>query len=183
MSRKTGGEGAGAARKPINRRDFMNGVAITVGASLCPVHGAMAQSSGPDPSPIDPLLARGSTQGDPRYYPPALEGTRGSHPGSFETAHEVRDEKRWRDFRDVVDTGEHYDLVVVGGGISGLSAAYFFRQQNPNGKVLVLDNHDDFGGHAKRNEFNTRIITNPRINPTTHSHREMAVTIRPPSKG
>ena len=155
MSRKTGGKDTGAASKPINRRDFMNGVAITVGASLCPVHGAMAQSSGPDPSPIDPLLARGITQGDPRYYPPALEGMRGSHPGSFETAHEVRDEKRWRDFRAVVDTGQHYDLVVVGGGISGLSAAYFFRQQNPNGKALVLDNHDDFGGHAKRNEFQT----------------------------
>jgi spermidine dehydrogenase len=55
---------------------------------------------------------------------------------------------------DVVDTGERYDLVVVGGGISGLAAAYFFRKKAGNSaKILILDNHDDFGGHAKRNEF------------------------------
>src|SRR5262249_25432372 len=52
------------------------------------------------------------------------------------------------------DTGEVYDLVVVGGGISGLSAAHFFRKAaGPKAKILILDNHDDFGGHAKRNEF------------------------------
>lgn len=52
------------------------------------------------------------------------------------------------------DTGETYDLVVVGGGISGLSAAYFYRQAaGRDARILVLDNHDDFGGHAKRNEF------------------------------
>src|SRR5206468_9264988 len=53
-----------------------------------------------------------------------------------------------------VDTGESYDLVVVGGGISGLAAAYFYRQRtSPSARILILDNHDDFGGHAKRNEF------------------------------
>ena len=52
------------------------------------------------------------------------------------------------------DTGEAYDLVVVGGGISGLSAAYFYRQSmGDDARILILDNHDDFGGHAKRNEF------------------------------
>src|SRR5581483_10899419 len=54
------------------------------------------------------------------------------------------------------DTGESYDLIVVGGGISGLAAAYYFRKiAGPKARVLVLDNHDDFGGHAKRNEFRT----------------------------
>ena len=49
---------------------------------------------------------------------------------------------------------EHYDLVVVGAGMSGLAAAYYYRQQvGPNARILILDNHDDFGGHAKRNEF------------------------------
>ena len=48
---------------------------------------------------------------------------------------------------------EEYDLIVVGGGISGLSAAYFFQKEHgKDTKVLILDNHDDFGGHARRNE-------------------------------
>ncbi len=53
-----------------------------------------------------------------------------------------------------MDTGETYDLVIVGGGISGLAAAHFFRKTTgPKAKILILENHDDFGGHAKRNEF------------------------------
>ena len=76
---------------------------------------------------------------------------RGSHPGSFEVAHQLRDGITWS---DAADTRESYDLVVVGGGLSGLSAAYFFlTSAGPGARVLVLDNHDDFGGHAKRNEF------------------------------
>jgi spermidine dehydrogenase len=75
----------------------------------------------------------------------------GSHPGSFEAAHGLRDGKRWSD-ATLVD--EPYDLIVVGGGISGLAAAYFYRKATgPEAKILILDNHDDFGGHAKRNEF------------------------------
>ena len=46
-----------------------------------------------------------------------------------------------------------YDLVVVGAGISGLSTAHFYRKEHPDARILILDNHDDFGGHAKRNEF------------------------------
>jgi spermidine dehydrogenase len=50
-------------------------------------------------------------------------------------------------------TDSTYDLVIVGGGISGLSAAFRYRQLAGDGTILILDNHDDFGGHAKRNEF------------------------------
>jgi spermidine dehydrogenase len=79
-------------------------------------------------------------------------GLRGSHPGSFEVAHQLRDARAWREA--ATDTGESYDLVVVGGGISGLASAHFFREAvGRQAKILVLDNHDDFGGHAKRNEF------------------------------
>ena len=89
--------------------------------------------------------------GPQEYYPPARTGMRGSHPGSFEVAHQLRDGITWS---DAADTRESYDLVVVGGGLSGLSAAYFFlTSAGPGARVLVLDNHDDFGGHAKRNEF------------------------------
>jgi len=118
----------------ITRRDFINGVALSVAA-------------GSTLSPLE-LLAKSSSA-----YPPALTGMRGSHPGSFEVAHAVaRDGKRWP--RPAAQTDETYDLVVVGGGISGLTAAFLYRQQVGNdARILVLDNHDDFGGHAKRNEF------------------------------
>jgi len=60
----------------------------------------------------------------------------------------------WESAGTPAETGEQYDLVVVGGGISGLAAAHFFRKSaGESSRILVLDNHDDFGGHAKRNEF------------------------------
>ena len=134
--------------REITRRDFLNGVAIGAGSALL---GAALQPQH--------LLAAGilddvSLQDAPGYYPPAKLGMRGNHDGSFATAHRMRDGEDPRAFGESADIGESYDLVVVGGGISGLAAAYRFRQlAGKNAKVLVLDNHDDFGGHAKRNEF------------------------------
>jgi spermidine dehydrogenase len=143
-----------ASSAPIARRDFLNGMAWVAGAAIVPKALGTAFDPGPDPSAEEYFLAQGITPTDPRYYPPALTGMRGSHPGSFEIAHALRDGKRWDD-GVALDTGEHYDLIVVGGGISGLSAAYFFRKlHGRKSRILVLDNHDDFGGHAKRNEFN-----------------------------
>jgi spermidine dehydrogenase len=136
---------------PITRRDFLNGVALTVGSSLFPFGQLFAQEKGADPSALEPFLAQGITPQDPRYYPPALTGMRGSHPGSFEVAHTLRDGKEWT--ADAVED-KPYDLIVVGAGISGLSAAHFYRQVGgADSRILLLDNHDDFGGHAKRNEF------------------------------
>ena len=100
------------------------------------------------PGEVEALLAQEAP------YPPALTGLRGSHVGSFETLHALRDGAAfWKTAGAAADTGEEYDLVVVGAGISGLAAAYFYRQARPDARILVLDNHDDFGGHAKRNEF------------------------------
>ena len=88
------------------------------------------------------------------YYPPALMGMRGNHDGTFTFAHRLRDGGSWDSDGAAVSTGETYDLVVVGGGISGLAAAYFYRKSaGASARILILDNHDDFGGHAKRNEF------------------------------
>src|SRR5437667_1338147 len=125
----------------ITRRDFLNGVAVTAGAAMLPAHLLRALQHDLDP------------EKSPDYYPPALTGLRGSHPGSFEVAHSVRDGDFWEKAGKPIETGETFDLIVVGGGISGLSAAYFFRKSNPNARILILENHDDFGGHAKRNEF------------------------------
>lgn len=137
----------------ITRKDFLNGMALAAGGALLKPLAVLGQDSGPDPTAEEFFLSRGITQDDPRYYPPSLTGMRGSHPGSFSAAHAVRDGKQ-ADPAAAVDTGERYDLVVVGGGISGLAAAHFFRKaRGPKAKILVLDNHDDFGGHAKRNEF------------------------------
>ncbi len=124
----------------ITRRDFLNGVAVTAGAAMLPWHLLAAGDNDPEKSPD--------------YYPPALTGLRGSHPGSFDAAHSLRDGTFWDAAGTPQDTGETYDLIIVGGGISGLSAAHFYRKlAGANARVLILDNHDDFGGHAKRNEF------------------------------
>src|SRR5439155_26913222 len=91
---------------------------------------------------------------DPRRYPPALTGLRGQHPGSFEVAHALARQGEHFPSADAPIEEESYDLLVVGAGISGLAAAWFYRRAvGPSARILVPDNHDDFGGHAKRNEF------------------------------
>ena len=127
--------------RAITRRDFLNGVALTIGTALVPSQ----------------LFASGSNFAPEKaadYYPPGRMGLRGSHVGSFEVAHNLRDGDFWEHAGEPSDTNEEFDLVVVGGGISGLSAAHYFRKAaGQNARILILDNHDDFGGHAKRNEF------------------------------
>lgn len=128
---------------PITRRDFLNGVAVGIG-------GIMADALAPDFA----WTAAPFAQDQPGYYPPALTGMRGSHDGSFDVAHAMRDGTFWKTSRRPTNTGESYDLVVVGAGISGLTAAHVYRARAGRSvRILILDNHDDFGGHAKRNEF------------------------------
>jgi spermidine dehydrogenase len=123
----------------ITRRDFLNGVAMAVGSAAARgLHGQTAAEA----------------QNAPGYYPPTKTGMRGTHPGSYTVAHSVRDGDFWEHAGAAEATGESYDLVVVGGGISGLAASRFFlKTAGPGAKVLILDPLDDFGGHAKRNEF------------------------------
>lgn len=116
----------------ITRRDFLDGFALTVAAGLTP-------------------LAQFAASAQTTAGPPASTGLRGHHQGSFEAAHAMRDGEVPDFARRPIE--EDYDLVVVGAGISGLAAAYFYRKMRPRARILILDNHDDFGGHAKRNEF------------------------------
>ena len=132
-------------KRRITRRDFLNGVAVTAGAAIAPRQLLATDEC---------ILTRSEAENHSPYYPPALTGLRGSHPGAFEAAHCLRDGTFFETFPTAQDTGESYDLIVVGGGISGLSAAHFYRKHaGANARVLILENHDDFGGHAKRNEF------------------------------
>ncbi len=125
--------------RSISRRDFLNGAAAVTAVAAIP-GGILA---GPSEA------AEAATVG----YPPGRTGLRGSHPGSYEVAHRLARQRRpdWGRVRDA--ESDVYDLVVVGAGISGLSAAHFYRKEHPDARILILDNHDDFGGHAKRNEF------------------------------
>jgi spermidine dehydrogenase len=121
--------------RPISRRDFLNGVAMTA--------GAMAISGMPH-------AAFGAT---PAADPAKLSGLRGHSEAAMNVAHSLRDGTFWDNAPVVEQTGEIYDLVIVGGGISGLAAAHLYRQQKPEAKILILENNEDFGGHATRNEF------------------------------
>ncbi len=114
-------------KRRISRRDFLQ-----AGAA-----GALLPSFAGADSPAD--------------YPPLKTGMRGAHDGSFEQAHAlgISGQSDW----PAPQRSETYDLIVVGGGVSGLAAAYYYREQHPAARILILDNHDDFGGHAKRNEF------------------------------
>jgi spermidine dehydrogenase len=125
--------------RDITRRDFIHDFSIaSLGLALPAGLAAHAASTTLGPGPA--------------HYPPVRTGMRGSHPGAFEVAHALA--REGKSFPAPADIDESYDLVVVGGGISGLAAAYYYQKRfGPDARILILENHDDFGGHAKRNEF------------------------------
>ncbi len=123
----------------ITRRDFINGMLVSLGSTMIPPLALFK----------DPKLLF-----EDDVNPPRITGLRGNHPGSFEVAHALACEGKtdWGAVQE--DDDPSYDLVVVGAGISGLAAARFFQQHHGTGKrILVLDNHANFGGIAQRNEF------------------------------
>jgi spermidine dehydrogenase len=118
----------------ITRRDFLDGMALAIVAGMAPAD----------------LIA--GTAADGRY-PPALKGLRGQHDGAFEAAHAQAFDRR-RCPLGGLPVEDPFECIVVGAGISGLAAAWFYRQRfGADARILVLDNHDEFGGHARRNEF------------------------------
>ena len=148
----------------ITRRDFVNGTLMAAGSTILPAeasaYAAMASLT-------------------PDYYPPARTGLRGSHPGSNDAAH-ARAWTGQTDWGATEELSEEYDLVVVGGGLSGLAAGYFYlREHGRDKKVLILDNHDDFGGHAKRNEHtvNGRLVLGQGGSESIEGTRELGPTV------
>ena len=134
-------------QRAITRRDFVQGAAVTVGATL------HTNALGlPNVATASVSVGAGAEDIETADYPPIKTGMRGAHPGAYEIAHALaRDGAK---FPKPAATDEHYDLIVVGAGISGLAAAHYYQKRfGPDSKILLLENHDDFGGHAKRNEF------------------------------
>jgi spermidine dehydrogenase len=128
----------------ITRRDFLNGVSVAVGAAALSPNLLWVEALGIPQSPLAPEKSAD-------YYPPTLTGMRGTTDAAMEAGHALRDGKTWG---KATPDPDRYDLIVVGGGISGLAAAYFYRKfAGPHARVLILENLDDFGGHAKRNEY------------------------------
>ncbi len=135
--------------REITRRDFLNGVTVGAGAGL--LSGTFGAKRLLSAAVLDEPVG---TEKSAEYYPPAKMGLRGDNGGSYAYAHRLRDGGSPNDMGAPIDTGETYDLIVVGAGISGLASAYRFRQKaGSKSRILLLDNHDDFGGHAMRNEF------------------------------
>ena len=122
----------------ITRRDFLGSTLLGSGAMLL---------SGLTPAQLMAAADEWSGFGGVGDYAK-------SNGNTFEVltaGHKMRD-NAWT--ADAIDTGESYDCVIVGGGISGLAAALFFRRiAGPNASVLIIENHPIFGGEAKRNEF------------------------------
>jgi len=122
--------------RDISRRDLIHDAGLVAVALSLPIGS----------------LASGDPDREGQNYPPTRTGLRGSHPGSFETAHALA--REGKAFPSPRDLDEEYDLAVVGAGISGLAASHYYRQKfGADARILILENHDDFGGHARRNEF------------------------------
>jgi spermidine dehydrogenase len=124
--------------EPISRRDFLNGTLVAGAGFLLSNRFAF---------PISPPEDWDGYGGIGDY-----RRSNGNTWDVMNAAHALRDGALENAIMNPADTREIYDMVVVGGGLSGLAAAAFF-QKNKGGRCLVLDNHSIFGGEAKRNEF------------------------------
>ncbi len=144
MSKTTSHDRSLGIDRPITRRDFLNSTLLASGALLADLSPAelLAQVGGQE--------ALWNGPGGVGDY----AGSNGDTLGVLTEAHAIRDRVFDTLPPGVIDTGEQYDCVIVGGGISGLAAALIFSRRARTGSTcLVLDNHAIFGGEAKRNEF------------------------------
>ena len=142
--------------RPITRRDFVYGSAVLVGGAMAGCSGDSDSGAAGTPESAARADDYGFDVGNDWYGPGGVGDYASSHgntPGVIRAAHEIRAGLFDEPPQNAIDSGEEYDVVIVGGGFSGLSAAYHFRRLNPSGRALILDNHPVFGGEAKQNDF------------------------------
>lgn len=132
-------------KRKLSRRAFLAGSAAVTGTAMLGGYKIYKLFS---PQTLESSV---NAAVNATYYPPALLGLRGDADGVQRAAHSIALQNKNYTLPGAAE--EHYDLVVIGAGISGLTAAYLYQKQRPQAKILLLDNHDDFGGHAQRNEF------------------------------
>jgi spermidine dehydrogenase len=133
----------------ITRKDFLNAALVGAGGVLLSaVAPALARAAGRDGAQAgaDNWTGFGGV-GD-------YARSNGNTKAVLDAAHKVRDRVYATLPANTIETGELYDVIVIGGGIAGLAAAYTIVK-SPNGArtCLVLENHPIFGGGAKQNEF------------------------------
>jgi spermidine dehydrogenase len=123
--------------RPITRRDSIKVMMVGTGSLM--IAGCSGLSSDPPFNPISPMAPHAFIGGDTA--------------NSLAACHNFRWERL---ARRAEDTGELFDLVIVGAGLGGLTAAYYYHQERPEANILLLDNHADFGGDAQRNELTVK---------------------------
>lgn len=129
----------------ITRRDFCNATLIGAGTALLPGCGATDSGAGT-------ALAGPGAEWDGPSGLGEYRGSNGNTWRTMEAGHRIRDAV-FSDTAAMADTGERYDLIIVGGGFTGLGALHAFGKEQPQGTCLLLDNQETFGGYAKANEF------------------------------
>jgi len=144
----------------ITRRDFVGGTLIGSGAALLAAKApglANAQGSNIDAPHFPQTMAAPLNTLDETWTGPGGVGDYADANGNTHQVVNAAHTFRNRDFDsrigDASDTGEHYDLVIVGAGFAGVTAAYTYLKEKPDARVLIFDNHPMFGGEARHNEF------------------------------
>ncbi|WP_327088309.1 NAD(P)-binding protein [Nonomuraea sp. NBC_01738] len=146
--------------RPISRRDFFDGVAMAAGTAAL---GSLAGCGGISQSEPGVIGTTDLQVPSDVKFPPGLHGLQGNTPQALSVPHALRDDRFWQYAGTPESTGENYDLVVVGGGISGVTAAFEWLRRDPKARILILENHDEIGGHARRNEFYPKARSGPLI--------------------
>jgi spermidine dehydrogenase len=138
---------------PMTRRDFVGSTVLGTGAALLGMaapsvmRSASAQTPGLSMTGLGPEWTGPGGIGDySRSNGNTADVVNAAHAG-------IRNQDQDKFLSGASDTGETFEVIVVGGGVSGLAAMYSYHKERPHAKILNLENHPIFGGESRRNEF------------------------------